>query len=109
MCRLHIISTRACWLSAEENFSGCFRLFLTPFSTHVSPSADDVEEVVFAVGEIDDALVDGFGGSLGGEVFLVNANPAETADGEPNGRWRIAGIIAAGGGRGGGVVIEGEV
>ena len=53
-------------------------------STHVSPAADDVVDVVPAEAEVHDALVDGLAAAVGRQVRLGDLHPAERADGEPH-------------------------
>lgn len=54
-------------------------------STHISPAAHDVQQVVAAERQVDDALVDRLAAPLGRQVGLRDLHPAEGADGEADG------------------------
>lgn len=55
---------------------------VSPRVTHLSPDADRVPDVVFAVGKLPDAVVDGDTALPGGKVFLCHLYPAQRTHSE---------------------------
>ena len=57
------------------------------YSTHITPSSDDIVDVVLADRQTDDASVDGLAAVLGTELVIVHLDPAERAHREA---YRVA-------------------
>lgn len=55
---------------------------VSPWVTHLSPDADRVPDVVFAVGKLPDAVVDCNAALPGGQVLLCHLYPAQRTHSE---------------------------
>lgn len=58
--------------------------FLINLQTHITPSTDNIEQVILAERQVEDALIYSFWWTFWGEIFLGNFHPAQRSHCEPN-------------------------